>query len=208
MAYGLLYICVMRNVSSVRWLAVLFGLALIANSCGGRAVNKKTARDTILGTGTGELGKSDLQVLSVTQVGAREAVVETQIHSAFRLQKVGNEWVVREVRIGQGQWEKLDNILSSLQQAKIEETRRNLEKIAAAVETYRKKNGRLPEFKDYTGLSDALYPLFLSPLIREDAWNHPLTAVLLDSDTIRIISSGPDGKLNTADDIELTRSYR
>jgi len=208
MAYGLLYICPMRYVNSTCRLAGLLGLALIANGCGGRAVNKKTARDVIIGARTGELTKGDLQVLSVTQVGPREAVVETQIHSAFRLQKVGNEWVVREVRVGQGQWEKLDNILSSLQQAKIEETRRSLEKVAGAVESYRKKNGRLPEFKDYIGLSDALYPLFLSPLIREDSWNHPLTAIQLDPATVRILSAGPDGKLNTPDDIELIRSYR
>jgi hypothetical protein len=208
MAYGLLYICLMRNVSSACWLAGLLMLALIANGCGGRAVNKKTARDAIIGTRTGELAQGDLQVLSVTQVGPREAVVETQIHSAFRLQKVGSEWVVREVRVGRGQWEKLDNILSSLQQAKIEETSRSLEKIAGAIESYRHKNGRLPEFKDYIGLSDALYPLFLSPLIREDSWNHPLTAIRVDPATIRIVSAGPDGKLNTPDDIQIIRSNR
>jgi len=40
---------------------------------------------------------------------------------------------VREVRVGKGQWETLDSILSALQRIKAEETQRMLDKIAAAM---------------------------------------------------------------------------
>jgi hypothetical protein len=185
----------------------MFGVAVSAGGCGGRAVNKKLARDVIIGSRADTLTKSDIEVISVSQIGSREAIVETQLHSAFRLEKVGHDWVVREVRVGKGQWENLDDILRSLEQVKIAETRRSLEKVAAAIKAYRQKNGRLPEFKDYIGLSDALYPGFLSPLIREDAWGNPLIAILLSRDTIRLLSAGPDGKTGTPDDLELIQTF-
>ncbi len=205
MAYGLLYICAMKRAGSVCWWAGLLGLALLANGCGGRAVGKKMARDVIIGAHAEALTQGDLEVLAVTQVGPGEAVVEVQLHSAFRLRKVGAEWVVREVKVGQGQWESLDDILRSLQQVKIQETRRSLEKIAAAIDAYRQKNGHLPAFKNYVDLSDALYPHYLSPLIREDAWKQPLVATSAGPGAIRLVSPGPDGKLGTPDDIEIIK---
>ncbi len=183
----------------------MLGLALLANGCGGRAVGKDMARDLIIGAHADALTKGDLEVLAITQVGSGEAVVETQVHTAFRLRRVGGAWVVREVKVGQGQWESLDDILHSLQQVKIEETRRSLEKIAAAIDAYRQKNGRLPAFKNFIDLSDALYPLYLTPLIREDSWKHPLVATPAGPGAIRLVSPGPDGKLGTPDDIEIIR---
>lgn len=205
MAYGLLYICAMRSSGSVYLCAGLFGLALLSAGCGSRALGKRLARDAILDAHADTLSPSDLQVMAVTQVGRGEAVVETQLHAAFRLRKVGGQWLVREVRVGEGQWESLDDILRSLQQVKIEETRRSLEKIAAAIDAYRQKYGRLPAFRNYVDLSDALYPLFLSPLIREDAWKRPLAATSAGPNAVRLVSAGPDGKLGTPDDIELIK---
>jgi hypothetical protein len=197
----------MRSVSLLHPCASLLALALLLGGCGGRAINEKVARDVILSSPPGELAKKDVNVLSVTEVGAHEAIAETYLHTSFRLEKVGSNWVVSEVRVGNGEWEKLADIQRALQQAKIDETRRMLDKIAAAIEAYREKNGRLPDFKDYVALSDALSPLYLSPLIREDAWGHPLAAVRVSQDTIRLVSAGPDGKLGTSDDVELTKSF-
>lgn len=205
MAYALLYICTMIRWSPIYGCAALVGLALLTAGCGGRKVSNNMARDLLIDAHAGALTKDDLQVLSVTQIGSGEAVVETQLHTAFRLRRVGGEWVVREVRVGRNQWESLDDILRSLQQVKIEETRRSLEKIAAAIDAYRQKNGRLPAFKDYIDLSDALYPDYLTPLIREDAWRNPLVATSAGVGAIRLVSPGPDGKLGTPDDIELIK---
>lgn len=207
MAYALLYSCPMRSWIRDVWGPGLLGLVLLSNGCGGRAINKKSARDVIAGSPAAVLAKNDIDVVSVTQAGSREAVAETYLHTAFRLEKVGNDWVIREIKVGQGQWEKLDDLVRTLQQVKIDETRRLLEKIVNAIEAYEQKNGRLPEFQNYVELSDTLYPAYLSPLAREDAWKRPLRAERTSSNTIRLTSAGPDGKIGTPDDIELARTF-
>jgi len=204
---GLRYIVRMETTHRLSRYVGLLGLAaFLLNGCGGRSINKKSAREAIIGSQATTLTPRDLEVLSVSQMGS-QAIVETDLHSAFRLEKVGNEWVVREVRVGQGQWEKLDDILRALQQVKVEETRQALEKIASAIEAYRQKNGHLPQFSDYVGLSDSLFPLYMAPVLRLDAWGNPLSAIRVDLKTVRLVSAGPDGKLGTADDIELTRVF-
>jgi hypothetical protein len=197
----------MRILRRLFGYACLLGLAIILNGCGGRAINKKLARAAIVRSPADALAQSDVEVLSVTQVGAREAVATTNLRAAFRIEKVGGTWVVREVRVGKGDWEKLDNILLALERIKIEDTRRMLEIIGDAIAAYTAKNGRLPPCKDYVELSDALYPGYLSPLIRHDAWSRPLAAHLVGSDTVRLLSAGPDGKPGTPDDVELARTY-
>jgi hypothetical protein len=47
----------------------------------------------------------------------------------------------------------------------------------------------------------------MAPVLRLDAWGHPLSAIRVDIETVRLASAGPDGKLGTADDIELTRVF-
>ncbi len=181
--------------------------ALLLNGCGGRAINKKTARDVILGSRAGALKERDLGIVSVTQASPGEAIVETDLRTAFRLVKVGKEWQVREVRVGDGSWVKMDDLLRAILQVKIDETRALLERIASAIEAYRQKNGSLPKFKDYVQLSDALSPLYLSPVVRLDPWGNPLSAMLTAPNTVLLISAGPDGKLGTADDIRLSREF-
>jgi len=185
----------------------LLGISLFPLGCGGRSMNKGLARDILAGSPAGTLEDKDIEVVSVTQLGAGQAVVATNLRAAFRLRRSGGKWEVREVKIGNGEWESLDDILAALLRIKIEDTRRRLERIAAAIEAYRQKNGHLPVFKDYVQLSDALYPDFLSPLIRLDVWNHPLEASAVGANSIRIASAGPDGVPGTADDIELTRVF-
>lgn len=188
------------------WSILLFAAgSLLLNGCGGRSINKKLARDVIVGSHSNTVTEHDLQVLSVTQLGSSEAIVETELHTSFHLQKVGGQWIVREARVGQGPWQKMDDIMRTLEQAKIDETRQLFERIAAAIAAYRQKNGHLPQFTDYLGLSDAIFPLYLSPVVRLDPWNHPFTATWLDSHTILLVSAGPDAKLGTEDDIRLSR---
>ena len=196
----------MRCLRSLCGYGALLGTAfLITNGCGGRAINKKLARDVIVQSPVEALARDDVEVLAVTQVGSGTAVVTTNLRAAFRIEKAGGEWVVREVRLGNGQWEKIDAVLLALQRIKIEETKQLLERIGSAIEAYRQKNGQIPTFQDYVQLSDALYPAFLSPLVRLDAWNRPLAATQVSPGGIRLVSAGPDGKMGTRDDIELFR---
>lgn len=151
-----------------------------------------------------ELTDKDVNVAKVIMIGGSEAVVETQLKTAFRLEKSDDKWVVREVRVGHGQWEKVDNLAMALQAVKTSETKEILAQVADAIRKYRENTGNLPSFKDYVALSDQLNPRFMTPLIRLDSWRQPLEATQPDAGTILLRSAGPDGIFDTADDIRVT----
>jgi len=197
----------MSSLKQSRRLVAAIALLSFLTACGGRAVNKKIARDVLLNNSAWALKKEDIYIDSVNQTGTRDAVVEARLKVAFRYEKDHGKWIIREVRLGQGQWQSLDEFLRALQQARLEGTRRILEQVAAATEKYRQKNGRLPDFRDYISLSDILAPEYLNPLLRLDAWHNSLAAYRVNPDTIRLVSPGLDGRLGTGDDIELTRTY-
>jgi hypothetical protein len=176
---------------------------LILTACGGRKINVDIAADAITGIPGESFSKKDVEVMDVHQTSG-SAVAETKLHAAFRLEKVQNKWVVREVRLGHGQWEKVANFERALEMVRMEETRKMLDRIAEAILKYRESKGSLPVFKDYVSLSDILSPIYLDPLIRLDAWNHPLEAFPQDSKSILLKSAGPDGKYGTGDDISKT----
>jgi hypothetical protein len=174
---------------------------LFVTACGGRSMNKHLARDLIMEVPKETFDKKDIEVLKIIQVGGSEAIAETSLKTAFRLEKDHGVWVVREVRLGHGQWEKVENFFRSLQEVKSAETGETLDRIAAAIRKYQKENGSLPVFQDYIGLSDLLSPRYLTPLIRLDAWQRPFAAERTGSNTIIIRSAGSDGKFGTSDDI-------
>jgi len=187
----------MRN----RYLCLIFFCILA--SCGGRKLSGDKARDLVIHLPQETLEKEDVEIVNIRQVGGSEAVLETRLKTAFRLEKDGDEWVIRDVRVGNGQWEKVSNLEQALTAVRIEETRDMLDRIVEAIRKYREANGSLPAFKDYVALSDLLSPGFLTPLIRLDAWRQPLAAEHRNSSII-LWSAGPDGEHGTADDIRRT----
>ena len=79
--------------------------------------------------------------------------------------------------------------------------------LAERIVAYRDANGFLPTFSDYVSLADVLCPVYMTPLIRLDAWRNPLFADRT-GDRVRIRSSGMDGRSNTSDDLELIRTFQ
>lgn len=145
--------------------------------------------------------KDDVEVVRITQVSGAQAIAETRLKTAFRLEKKAGKWEIREVRLGHGQWEKIENLVRMLESVKIEETNGLLDRIAEAVLKYRATHGRLPAFSDYIELSDALSPNYLTPLVRLDSWRRPLGAHRDSPNSIKLYSAGPDGLFATKDDI-------
>jgi hypothetical protein len=194
-----------------RTTAVPVALALAAllalSACGGRRLDHNLARNLIVGMHPGAqpdaLRKGDVSVVDVHQSSATEAVAETRMLTAFRFEKDGGVWRVREVRFGHGQWESVENVGRALDQVKAEETRGMLDRLAQAVAKYRDANRSLPEFGDFIGLADRLSPAYLTPLIRLDAWQRPFEASMTASGDIQVRSAGADGVMGTADDLAL-----
>lgn len=176
---------------------------LLTAGCAGRSIGNSHARDVILELPQAALQKEDVEVVKVSQISGSEAVAETQLKTAFRLEKAKNKWVVREVRIGHGEWEKVNNFAAALETVRTMETRSMLDQIATAIRKYGEDQGKLPDFKDYVALSDMLSPKYMTPLIRLDSWRKPLAAVRQDANTILLRSAGADGIFDTPDDIRL-----
>jgi hypothetical protein len=172
--------------------------------CGGHRFSVDDARKAIAAQPQDVLEKEDVDVLYVTQTGKGSAVAETRVKTAFLLRKENDQWIVKEVRIGNGQWEKIEDLAEALNRVKTEETRTYLGRIADSVRQYYKDTGKMPQFEDYIALSDTLAPKYLEPLIRLDSWRMPLRAETLKSNAIIVVSAGPDGRFSTDDDISTT----
>ncbi len=183
----------------MRFLYFLFPV-LFFSACGGRNLDNGAARRLILSLPQEALEKEDVEVVSVSQTSGSEAVVETRLKTAFHIERVHGRWEVKEVRLGHGQWEKISNLEQTLEMVRKEETNRMLDLISDAIRAYAQANGSLPQFKNYTALSDILSPKFMTPLIRLDAWRRPFEAERMDK-SIVIRSCGSDGEPGTVDDI-------
>ncbi len=192
---------------SLRALSMLLIPSLFLSACGGRSISKNAARQLIAESPLGLTGQEAVYIDSVNQTGGRDVLVEARLNAAFRFEKINGRWVMREVRLAGRPWEKVEDLVRCIDTAKAEETRRALTRIADAAELYRQKKGSFPEFKDFVGLTDQLTPEFLNPLIRLDAWEQPLVAIISGQAELRLISSGPDRKLGTSDDIEVRRTF-
>jgi len=175
--------------------------------CGGRTISRTTVQGLMVNLPDGLFGRDDIRIESISSLGGNHAIAEARIRTALKLERVQGNWVIREVRLGNRPWEKIDDFFHEIEDRKTADTRRLLETVAEAVDKYRSRHGRLPPFTDYVSLSDALSPDFLNPLVREDAWRQPLAAFHSSDDTLRLVSAGPDGKLGSADDVELIRRY-
>ena len=180
---------------------IFFAILLLLPACGGRKMNAGLANDLIVGMNSAAINKNDVEIVGVQQISSSVAVAETRTRVAFRFNNDGRAWRVREMRIGHGQWESVENIERALNQVKTEKTKKMLAGIAEAIQKYRETNQRLPSFKDFVDLSDQLTPRFMTPLIRLDAWQRPFEANMSGSD-ILLRSAGPDGIMGNQDDIE------
>ena len=188
----------------MRFNILLITLLLFLTGCSSRKISVDTMRDAIIAPPQQILEKDDIDVVHVTQTSGSTAVVETRVKTAFLLQKVDDVWEVREIRIGNDQWEKVENLAAALSRVKTEQTRLLLEQVAASVKAYHKDTGKMPEFEDYVGLSDVLAPKYMKKLIRLDSWRDPLRAETAGADSIKVTSAGPDLRFDTDDDISLT----
>jgi hypothetical protein len=184
----------------MRYACILMGILLLTG-CGGRQLNQRNVVNLLAENLHDALKKDDIDVVSVQQISGSVAIVETKLNTTFRLEKTGDSWTVREIRLGEGRWENITDIERAIEMVKIEETNKMLDRIATAIQGFAEENGRMPDFIDYVTLSDQLSPRFLTPLIRLDPWRRPFFADKKDADTVIVRSAGADGRYGTETDI-------
>ena len=194
---GVLYPAFMKR-------SVLLAILLLLSACGGRKMNDALARNLIVGMNSNAIHKNDVEIVNVRQISANAAVAETRALVAFKFENDNKAWRVREIRIGHGQWENIENLEKALTQVKTEETKELMAKVVEAIQKYRDVNQRFPVFKDFIDLSDQISPGFMTPLVRLDAWRVPFEASL-SGENIVLRSAGPDGVMGTVDDITLIK---
>jgi hypothetical protein len=135
------------------------------------------------------------------------AVVITWLRVEARLSNNKSGWQVTELRTDNHEWINLESLAAAVNQQKQMQARTELAFIAVALEKFRRDRGFYVVSDKQAVAIDFLSPRYLSRVIRVDPWHKPYQ-YLGQRDHFTLRSSGPDGKVDTADDIELTSPSR
>jgi type II secretion system (T2SS) protein G len=145
--------------------------------------------------------------LSIPLAPQPSAVVVAWIRVDARLANGSKGWEVEELRTGTGEWVKLAQLVSALNETKQQQAREELESIAKALESFRLESGFYVVSESHSVVIDHLNPRYLAQIIRVDPWHQPYK-YNGQRDRFTLRSIGPDGKDNTADDITLSSPSR
>jgi hypothetical protein len=178
-------------------LLVLFASVV---SCG-RTLDRQI-RETVATFDRMNLPPDAVEIERVSQIGDG-VIAEVKVKSAVKMRRVGGEWVIEEIRLGDRQWEKADHILAAINRERDATTWERMRIVATAVDRYHNIHGELPPAADFVSLIDLLSPEYLGTVVRLDAWSQPFQYRRLSSEVYEIRSLGPDGRLGTPDDLVL-----
>jgi hypothetical protein len=133
------------------------------------------------------------------------ATVVAWIKVEARLTNEKSGWQVSELRTGNRDWAKLALLVAAVAEQKRKQARTELDMIAKALEKFRKDRGYYVVSDKQSVAIDFLSPRYLARVIRSDPWHQPYK-YLGERDHFTLRSTGPDGKVDTPDDILLTES--
>jgi hypothetical protein len=195
-----------RSMFARRWFAVaVVSCAVLAVMVADGAVrfdglSAGEARGLIARMPGFELPRDAVRVKEVTVLG-NSAVVVAQVETAYKFEKDSNgKWRVAEVRTGQDRWQSVDELARSLGEEKASVARAEMETIATGLEGFRRARGFYVDGSSIAVLMDHLQPNYVCRVIRTDPWHHPY-AYSGTANSFSLRSAGPDGKLDTPDDI-------
>lgn len=187
---------------------VLFGLGAcllaatafwLANAAD--AISIRQARELIQNIGGANLKKEQVQIKNISGgVGSGGVIVEAQIETSFRFTKEKSGWRIAEVRMGDRQWESFELIEEAVRREKIRRTNALLKELADGLSAYRRERGQFAVTDDIAELLDFLSPRYLMTPHRFDLWGKQFE-YRGSATSYRLISSGPDRKSGTSDDL-------
>ncbi|MGE0131834.1 MAG: hypothetical protein AB7U82_27435 [Blastocatellales bacterium] len=164
-------------------------------------IGVRQARELIQNIGGANLKKEQVQIKNISAgIGGGGVVVEAQIETAFRLEKGKDGWRIAEARLGSGQWESFELIEEAMRREKIRRTSAMLKHLADGIGAYKNERGQFVESDKISELLDFISPRYLKVPQRFDLWGEEFE-YRGSSDSYRLLSSGPDRKSGTKDDL-------
>ncbi len=132
------------------------------------------------------------------------AVAVAEIDMVFRFARdERGKWRVAEITSGDEKRISVDSLLRAVNAAKSARARMELEKLASALEVFRRERGFYVVASQQTVLVDHLSPRYAPRVIRIDPWHRPYEYEGA-RDRFRLRSLGADGTAGTSDDIAVT----
>lgn len=190
--------------STLTGLSLVFSCFLMVVCAGGRQPNPSKVREEIQQLGFAHFSNKQIEVQNVSLMNENQAVAEVQIQSAFQLIRDKNkDWQVQSIRVGDRNWIDLKEFQEALNLVLAKQTRESLQKLLEGLNRYKQANGAYPDVPDIVKLTDILVPVYLSQVIRYDAWNRQLVYKASGANSFQLSSLGADGAPGTMDDVIL-----
>lgn len=181
------------------FLPLLFCFTLFFSPGCGKKLDKQI-REQVRTAGGANLEKGRIEILEVTEYESH-AIAEIQITTSIKMKKAGDDWVLEEVRLGDRRWERVDRIIAVLNGRRADAARSDLQAISEGLDLYLQEHGSVPQLQDFRNLMDLLAPRYAPSVIRIDPWWNDYYYRPIDLQAYELRSLGPDGVLNTEDDV-------
>jgi Type II secretion system (T2SS), protein G len=207
--------CILLDVSTDATLGLLMKPALLLvligwvalPACTSARLSHDEARKKIAAIGQSSLVPDTIEIRRIVSQSDTSAIAESTVTLAFQFKRpnTNSEWRIEAVRLGDRDWISLDELIAGINEGRRRTTVQAMQEVAAGIEKYRSVNGTLPAAKDIVSLTDILYPMYMSRLIREDGWGKPIIYETMGT-TFRLVSGGADGRRGTPDDVVVENS--
>ena len=196
-----------RNLAVIALVSTLAFVSGIVAAKSSTALGAKEARDLIKNL-SGLPSESDqVRIKSINSGLGDSAIVEAELRTAFRFVRKEKEWSVADVRISDRQWESIELLQTAITKEKVERTQKIMGELSGALEAYYKERSRFPVCDTIEPVFDALIPTYSAHPPQLDLWGMPF-AYRGTENSYRLSSSGPDRKINTADDLVVAGGMR
>jgi type II secretion system (T2SS) protein G len=155
-----------------------------------------------------ELPSDAVRIKSISGMGVplaseESVIVVSVVRLDFRFGRGAKGWQVQEFRSGSRNWTNIETIAEAISVAKRDSALNEMKTLARALEAFRRERGSFVVTDKHPALIDHLSPRYLGRVIRVDPWRNPYHYEG-ERDRFTLRSAGPDGKLNTADDVVLS----
>ena len=171
-------------------------------------LNIKQARCLVAELFAIDLPSDAVRIKSISGLGLplasqASALAETLVRFGIRFTREGKGWRAHEFKTGMRDWIDIDQVAASVASVKASRARDDMKVIASALDRFRQDRGAFVVSDKHPALIDHLSPRYLTRVIRLDPWHNPYDYIG-DRDRFTLRSAGPDGKVNTPDDIVLS----